>query len=72
MYKCLKCGNTESFEEVRMATQVIECDEKGGADIISTEITDFMLDVMCMECESNASDDDVVYVDGEKISLYTF
>ena len=71
MYKCLKCGNTENFEEIRMATQVISCSEGGGADIISTEITDFMLDVMCMECESEASKGDVVYVDGEKISLYT-
>ena len=71
MYKCLKCGNKRKFIEYGIIRQELDCDEEGDINVITSEYTgDWIVDMVCGECEAEASQGEVVYWNDEEIGLY--
>lgn len=59
MYKCIKCGNVEGFEEQNVIKTYVKQNKDG--DIISTSDEFFYLeDVICLECGGTRNDEDII------------
>lgn len=55
MYKCIKCNNTEHFEEVNVIkTYVNQKEDRTSDEFFYRE------NVICLECDSTMEDGDVI------------
>lgn len=61
MYKCLKCGNKNEFEEVNVIKTYVKLNNYGEIDQTSDEFF-YRENVICLECESTLEDKDIIEV----------